>query len=215
MMKSILIIDDHDIVRYGLQIIINASKTCRVVDIQSSLSSGVAAIARLEPDLVLCDMSLEDSRGLETVRAVVKAQAHRPVLMLSMHDEMIYAEQTLALGVKGYLMKERAQEHVMQAIDTILQGNIWVSAQVNAYLLNRMMRRSHRAGATSPAGRVSSLSQRELQVLEKIGAGKSSKEIAFEFGLSSRTVDTHRANIKKKLALKSSSDIVTFALSRM
>lgn len=217
-MKTILVIDDHDIVRFGLQTLIEAARSYRVVDTQPSLAFGLQAIARLKPDLVVCDMSLVDSRGLDTVRAVVAAQSPRPVLMLSMHDEMIYAEQTLTLGVRGYLMKERAQEHLLQAIQTTLSGSVWVSPQVNNYLLNRLMKRGNRqdaASAASPARQVASLSQRELEVLEKIGKGKTTKEIAFEFSLSPRTVDIHRASIKKKLELKSGAEVLSFAISRL
>lgn len=217
-MKTILIIDDHDIVRFGLQTLIDVSREYRVVDTQPSLTSGLQAIARLKPDLVVCDMSLDDSKGLDTVRAVVAAQSPRPVLMLSMHDEMIYAEQTLTLGVKGYLMKERAQEHLLQAVETTLAGGVWVSRQVTNYLLNRLMKRGNRqdpASPGSPARQVASLSQRELEVLEKIGKGRTTKEIAFEFGLSPRTVDIHRASIKKKLELKSGAEVLTFAISRL
>ncbi|MBC7649573.1 MAG: response regulator transcription factor [Vitreoscilla sp.] len=212
---TILVIDDHGIVRFGLQTLIDTFPTCRVVDSRASLQEGVAAIERYKPDLVVCDMSLGDSKGLETVRAVVKAQNPRPVLMLSMHDEIIYAEQTLAMGVKGYLMKEHAQAYVQQAIDTILRGEIWVSTQVSTYLLNRMMRRTGNASNTRLPGDVCGLSKRELEVLEKIGAGKTTKEIAFELGLSPRTVDIHRSNIKKKLGFKRSAEIMAFAVSRM
>ena len=215
MIKNILLIDDHDIIRFGLQTLIDKSGTCRVIDSQGSLTKGVAAIERLQPDLVVCDMSMDDSKGLNTVRAVVKAQSPRPVLLLSMHDEMIYAEQTLALGAKGYLMKENAHEHLMQAINTTLAGNVWVSAEVNTYLLNRLMTRNRSLSAARSSGQVNRLSQRELEVLEKIGAGKTTKQIAHDLDLSPRTVDIHRANIKKKLELKSSVEIVAFALSRM
>ena len=215
MIKNILLIDDHEIIRFGLQTLIEKSGTCRVIDSQSNLANGVAAIERLAPDLVVCDMSMDDSKGLNTVRAVVKAQSPRPVLLLSMHDEMIYAEQTLALGAKGYLMKENAYEHLMQAINTTLAGNVWVSAVVNTYLLNRLMRRNKNLNAAWPAVQVGRLSQRELEVLEKIGAGKTTKQIAHDLDLSPRTVDIHRASIKKKLELKSSVEIVAFALSRM
>ena len=215
MIKNILLIDDHEIIRFGLQTLIEKSGTCRVIDSQGNLANGVAAIERLAPDLVVCDMSMDDSKGLNTVRAVVKAQSPRPVLLLSMHDEMIYAEQTLALGAKGYLMKENAYEHLMQAINTTLAGNVWVSAVVNTYLLNRLMRRNKNLNAAWPAVQVGRLSQRELEVLEKIGAGKTTKQIAHDLDLSPRTVDIHRASIKKKLELKSSVEIVAFALSRM
>ena len=214
-MKTILIIDDHDIVRFGLQTLIDNSGTCRVVDSQDSLAKGVAAIARRLPDLVVCDMSMDDSKGLNTVRAVVQAQAPRPVLLLSMHDEMIYAEQTLALGAHGYLMKENAHEYLMQAINTTLSGDVWVSAEVKTYLLNRLMTRRTSQSAVKPSSNVSHLSQRELEVLEKIGSGKTTKQIAYDLELSPRTVDIHRANIKKKLALKTSAEIVAFAMSRM
>lgn len=213
-MKTILLIDDHDIVRFGLQTLIDKSGTCQVVGSQGSLAKGVAAIERLQPDLVVCDMSMDDSKGLSTVRAVVQAQAPRPVLLLSMHDEMIYAEQTLALGASGYLMKENAHEHLMQAIDATLSGDVWVSAEVRTYLLNRLMTRRTSQSAAKPSGNVSQLSQRELEVLEKIGAGRTTKQIAHDLELSPRTVDIHRANIKKKLGLKTSAEIVLFAMSR-
>lgn len=213
-MKKILLIDDHDILRFGLKTLIDTSANFRVVDTQGSMAGGIDAIKRLQPDLVVCDLSLEDSKGLSTVRSVVQAQGPRPVLILSMHDEMIYAEQSLALGVRGYLMKDRAQECVIQAIETIFRGNCWVSPQVNAYLLNRMLKRNNRLGASLLTGHISSLSPRELLVLEKIGKGKTTKEIAIDLGLSPRTVDIHRANIKKKLALKSSAEVVAFAIAR-
>ena len=215
MTKNILLIDDHEIIRFGLQTLIDKSGTCRVVDSQGSLATGVVAIKRLAPDLVVCDMSMDDSKGLNTVREVVKAQSPRPVLLLSMHDEMIYAEQTVALGAKGYLMKENAHELLMQAIDTILAGNVWVSADVNTYLLNRLTPRDRSPNAVQPAVEVGRLSQRELEVLEKIGAAKTTKQIAHDLNLSPRTVDVHRANIKKKLDLKTSVEIVAFAVTRV
>lgn len=211
-MKTVLIVDDHDIVRFGLKTLIDTSPICRVVDTTSSLAKGLAAIERLKPDLVVCDMSMDDSKGLNTVRAVVLAQSPRPVLVLSMHDEMIYAEQSLALGARGYLMKERAQEYVLAAIDAIFKGDCWVSPQVTAHLLNRLLKRNS-VNATPPLGQLRGLSQRELMVLEKIGGGKTTKEIAQEFNLSPRTVDIHRANIKKKLALKTGAEMVAFAIS--
>jgi len=213
-MNKILIIDDHDIVRFALQTLINTCQTYQVLDAQSSMAAGLAFIQRFKPDLVVCDMSLRDSKGMDTMRTVVEAQSPRPVLMLSMHDEMIYAEQALALGAKGYLMKERAQEFLLRAIDKLLDGDVWVSPQVTTYLLNGLMKRKSRQFDVQPVKQVNHLSQREIEVLEKIGAGKTTKEIAYDFGLSPRTVDIHRANIKKKLNLRSSAEIIAFALSR-
>ena len=213
-MKKILLIDDHDILRFGLQTLIDTSPLFRVVDTQRSMTAGLAAIKQHKPDLVVCDLSLDDSKGLSTVKAVVEAQSPLPVLILSMHDEMLYAEQSLALGVRGYLMKDRAQESVLQAIETIFSGNCWVSPQVNAYLLNRILKRNSRLSASLLIGHISSLSPRELVVLEWIGKGSTTKEIAGNLSLSPRTVDIHRANIKKKLALKSSAEVVAFAIAK-
>ena len=103
----------------------------------------------------------------------------------------------------------------MQAVHMTLNGNVWVSAEVSTYLLNRLMKRRNSQSAALPAAQASHLSQRELEVLEKIGAGKTTKQIAFDLALSPRTVDIHRANIKKKLGLKTSAEIVSFAMSRM
>ena len=213
-MKKILIIDDHDIMRVALRTLIDTCAMCRVHDAQASLASGLASIARHRPDLVVCDMSLGDSKGLATMRAVIQAQDPRPVLMLSMHDEMIYAEQALSLGARGYLMKDRAQEFLLQAIDKLLDGDVWVSPVVTTYLLNRTMKRKSQMTDSERHKTVGHLSQREIEVLEQLGAGKATKEIARDFGLSPRTVDIHRANIKKKLGLKNSAEVLTFALSR-
>ena len=111
-------------------------------------------------------------------------------------------------------MKDRAQESVLSAIETIFSGNCWVSPQVNAYLLNRMLKRNSRLSASLLIGHISSLSPRELVVLEWIGKGSTTKEIAGNLSLSPRTVDIHRANIKKKLALKSSAEVVAFAIAK-
>lgn len=214
-MKKIIVIDDHDIVRFGLKTLIEASRCGSVVDTANSLKSGLAVVARHKPDLVICDMSMDDSKGLDTVRAIVGAQEGRHVLVISMHDELIYAEQTLSLGVKGYLMKEHAEEHLIPAILRILEGNTWVSPEVTTNLLNRLMKRARIPENATTAGHLKSLSQRELEVLEKIALGKTTKEIAFEMDLSPRTVDIHRSNIKKKLSLKSSAEMMAFAMTRL
>lgn len=213
-MKTILIIDDHDIVRFGLQMLIQTSKRFDVVATESKLASGLGSIGRLKPDLVICDMSMEDSKGMGTVRAVIAAQNERSVLIVSMHDEKIYAEQALAAGAKGYLMKEHTQEHILQAIQTILDGNIWVSPSASSHLLNRLTKRNRNAASSSTAVRLADLSRRELEVLEKIGKGKTTKQIAFELTLSPRTVDIHRANLRSKLELKSTAEIMAFAMTR-
>ena len=214
-MKSVFILDDHDIVRFGLETLIASYTSLQLVGSASSLAMGLRRIADMQPDLVISDMSLGDCKGLNTVSAVVEAQAPRPVLIVSMHDELIYAEQALALGAKGYLMKESAHAMMAPAAFAVLRGETWVSPKVSSRILNRLMKRSPVASQQEGAATGIPLSTREVQVLEKLGGGKTTKQIAFDLGLSSRTVDVHRANIKKKLGLKSGSELIAYAITRM
>ncbi len=213
-MKSVFILDDHDIVRFGLEVLIGGHEPLKLVGSASGLATALSRINDLKPDLVISDMSVGDSNGLDTITAVVAAQSPRPVLIVSMHDELIYAEQALALGAKGYLMKEYAHAMMAPAAFALLRGETWVSSKVSSRLLNRLMKRSQNTGqyGTVPGN---PLSTREVQVLEKLGFGKTTKEIAFELGLSARTIDVHRASIKKKLGLKSGSELIAFAINRM
>jgi DNA-binding NarL/FixJ family response regulator len=214
--KSVFIVDDHDIVRYGLETLLNARAALEVVGTAVSLQSAQAALEKIKPDLLITDMSLPDSQGLDTVRAMVLAQAPRPVLVLSMHDELIYAERVLSMGAQGYLMKEKAHEMVVQAAQTLLAGERWVSPKVSAQLLNRIATsRTHRRSESARTAWLSLMSLREVQVLERVGRGQTTKEIAYALDLSPRTVDVHRANIKKKLGLRSGAEVVAFAISRL
>lgn len=212
--NSVLVIDDHDIIRFGLEALVSGSPHLKLAGSAATLEDGLEAIARLKPALVLADLSLTDSKGLDTVRQVVEAQAGRATLIVSMHDEAIYGEQVLALGAQGYLMKERAHALVIPAALAVLRGETWISPTLNARLIKQMMRRSRGPGAAAPAGDTQPLSQRELEVLELLAQGKTTKEIAFELDLSVRTVDVHRASMKKKLGFRSGAQLVAFALSR-
>lgn len=215
---SVVIIDDHDIVRFGLGTLIGFCKALRLVGSAPTLAEGLRLISQHQPDLVISDLSLEDSKGLDTLRAVVQAQAPRAVLVISMHDEMLYGEQVLALGARGYVMKENAHAVTEQAALAVLRGETWISPELNARLLNRLLQRSRPAplGDPSPSRTDASqaLSTRELEVLEVLRTGKTTKEIAFQLGLSARTVDIHRANIKRKLGLRSGAELIAYALSR-
>jgi DNA-binding NarL/FixJ family response regulator len=216
-MKSIFIVDDHDIVRFGLEVLLKSNPGFSVLGYAATVQAACSAIAHWQPDLLITDMSLPDSHGLDTVRAMVKAQTPRPVLVVSMHDELIYAEQVLGLGAQGYLMKEKAQALVVHAANELLQGNRWVSPQVSAQLLNRMVssRLRRPTGDFARSAPQALMSLREVEVLEKIGRGKTTKEIAYSLELSARTVDVHRASIKKKLGLRSGAEVVAFAVSRL
>jgi DNA-binding NarL/FixJ family response regulator len=208
-MRSIFIMDDHDIVRFGLSALLSSNPELTVIGEAANLGDGLKGIAQFRPDLVLSDMSMDDTRGLDTVRSVVAAQGSRHVLIISMHDEVIFAEQVVALGARGYLMKEKAQQHLLAAVQAVLDGQIWVSPVISALLLNRIKPR------ISPQEDVANvkLSARELEVLQRLSVGRTTKQVAFELGISARTVDIHRASMKKKLGLQSGAELISWAAS--
>ena len=213
-MHSVLLIDDHDIVRLGLETLLLRAPQLRVVGAAASLREGLVLIERLRPALVVSDMGLGDSSGLETVRALAQAQHDRHLLVVSMQDEMMYGEQALALGADGYLMKDCVQDHLLHAVRTILEGGNWLSPRLNARLVNRHLRRNPAARKVA-TGAAADLSLRELQVLELLRSGRTTKQIAAELHLSARTVDIHRANLKRKLGLRSGAELIAFASSRL
>lgn len=212
-MHSVLIIDDHDIVRLGLEVLLQRLPQVRLVGSAGTLREALAAIERLRPDLVISDMGLGDASGLDTVQALAQAQGGRRLLIVTMQDEMLYGEQALAAGAGGYMMKDAVQAHFTEAVQTLLAGGTWTSPQLQARLVNRFLRRNH--AARRQADPEAALSARELQVLELLRTGRTTKEIARTLALSARTVDIHRANLKKKLGLRSGAELIAFASSRL
>lgn len=212
-MKSVLIIDDHDIVRLGLETLLLRCPQVRLAGSAHNLFDGLAQIERLCPDLVISDMGLDDSSGLDTVQALARAQGPRALLVVTMRDEMLYGEQALALGARGYLMKDSVQAHLVPAVLTVLHGGTWTSPRLRIRLVNRHLTRN--LAARPPPAAEAALSVRELQVLELLRTGKTTKEIAQALRLSTRTVDIHRANMKKKLGLRNGAELIAFASSRL
>ena len=213
-MHTVFIIDDHDIVRFGLSALLSAWPDLKLVGEAANLQSGLLGIAQHQPDLVISDLSMDDSKGLDTVRGVVAAQGGRAVLIISMHDELIYAEQVVALGARGYLMKEHALQFALGAVLAVLDGQMWVSPAVSAQMLSRLSPQAN-THTNIPANISNAkLSIRELEVLEKLSLGKTTKEAAFELDISARTVDIHRASLKKKLGLKSGAELISWAASK-
>lgn len=210
MSHTVLIVDDHDIVRFGLETLIGATPELKLVGAASSARQALDLIAQRRPDLVITDMTLGDSKGLDTVRSILDAQAPRKVLVMSMHDEMLYGEPVLGMGASGYVMKEQAHMDMMPAIRAVLRGETWVSHRLNAKILNRALQRASPAAVDSSA----SLTRRELEVLEQLRAGKTTKEIASKLNLSARTVDVHRASIKRKLGLRTGVELVVYATTK-
>ncbi len=206
--KTVLIIDDHDIVRFGTEMLINGTTDMRVAGVAASLHEGLALIVAHSPDLVVTDMGTGDSQGLDTVRKVIAAQSPRATIVVSMQDEMLYGEPVMSMGALAYVMKETAYTTLLPACRAALAGEAWASPALAARLLRRSLR--HVPGQT-PAH---TLTHRELDVLELLKTGRTTKEIASHLGLSVRTVDIHRSNIKRKLGLRTGAELIAYASNR-
>jgi DNA-binding NarL/FixJ family response regulator len=206
--KRILIVDDHPMMRQGLAQLIGAEADLAVCGEAENAGSALDAISTLKPDLVLADISLPGKNGLELIKDFQAMQPGVPVLVISMHDESLFAERVLRVGGRGYVMKQEGGKKLMQAIRQVLEGKIYVSEKISAGILETLSGRS--AGTEgSPMGK---LTDRELEIFQLIGQGKGTRDIAGKLHLSVKTVDVHRANIKSKLKLSSATEVVRFAV---
>jgi DNA-binding NarL/FixJ family response regulator len=206
--KRILIIDDHAIVRQGLVHLINQEKDFTVCGDVDDALKGMAAIDRLKPDLVMVDISLPGMNGIEFIKNAKARNPDLPVLVLSMHDESLYAERSLRAGALGYVMKGAKSGEIMAALRKALRGEIYTSAKVGMALLQKSLGNQ----PTQSVSLVSVLSDRELEVFELIGKGKTTREIAGVLNLSIKTVDSHRMHIKEKLGITTATELVRHAV---
>lgn len=206
--SRILIIDDHPIVRKGLVQLLAQEPDLAVCGEAACVREARAGLERLRPDAVILDLSLRDSDGLELIKEIRAKYDQMPVLVLSMHDETIYAERLLSAGANGYIMKQAAGDQLIAALRRVLAGGIYVSERIGASMIERFA--AVRKHVTDPIER---LSNREVQVLNLIGRGKSTREIASDLSLSVKTIESHRQRIKKKLSLDSSPRLVQFAVN--
>jgi DNA-binding NarL/FixJ family response regulator len=207
--SRILLVDDHPIVREGLAQFINNEADLTVCCMASGAGEAMELVRTETPDLVVADLSLSGKPGLELVKDLAAMYPSLPVLVLSIHDEMLWAERVLRAGAEGYIMKSQTTAAIVGAIRHILTGGIWVSEAVNAVLLQKQIR-NRKPSQGSP---LDQLSDRELEVFLAIGRGMSMKEIAGVLHLSSKTVDVHRDHIRDKLRVKSSTELIRLAVS--
>jgi DNA-binding NarL/FixJ family response regulator len=203
----ILLVDDHAVVRYGIAQLINRERDLIVCGEEEEASKALSAISSLNPDLVIADVSLKDSSGLELMRNIKAQFPKLPVLVVSAHDENIYAEIAFRAGALGYLMKDGALERILTAIRRVLSGAIYVSDALGARMLQQQIR-GHTDINQSP---VQGLSDREMEVFQLIGQWKKTREIAEELHLSIKTIEYYREQIKRKLNLKSASELTHYA----
>jgi DNA-binding NarL/FixJ family response regulator len=204
----IYVVDDHPVVRSGLADIINQELDMLVAGEAESAEDALRDIPRVGPHLVIVDLTLKEASGLELIKALKIRHPGMLVLVLSMHDESVFAERALRAGARGYLMKNSMMGEIQGAIRQVLDGKVYLSAAMTQRMME-VVSKGKSAGADSPLGR---LSDRELEVFEMIGRGLGTTEIARKLHLSVKTIDTHRASIRDKLGLKDAKQIVHHAV---
>jgi DNA-binding NarL/FixJ family response regulator len=207
--RRVLIVDDHPIVRQGLRRIMENEEDLIVCGEAETARDARTAIKELNPDVMIADLSLKQSDGIELVRDVRAHYPQMPILVLSMHDETIYAERMLSAGANGYIMKQAASELFLLALRRVLDGGIYVSEAVG----NNMIQKFAAGGAYISANPIDRLSNRELQILHMIGKGMSTRETAESLNLSIKTVESHRQRIKRKLNLNTGTQLVQYAVN--
>lgn len=209
MRRKVFIVDDHPIVREGLAQLINREPDLAVCGEAAEMQGALQRIPELTPDILIVDISLNGPDGLDLVKSIHSQDPSLPVLILSMHDESIYAERALRAGAKGYIMKGEATEKVLIALRRILNREIYVSPRI----ANRMLQYFVNGGPNRLKGAsVDDLSDRELQVLRRIGSGDTTRQIAERLHLSVKTVESYQAHLKEKLSLRNSRELVQYAV---
>jgi DNA-binding NarL/FixJ family response regulator len=203
---TILLVDDHPIVRQGLTQLINQEPDMAVCAQAEDANGAFHAIATHRPDVVVLDISLNGPDGLAVLKDIRLSYTTLPVLILSMHDESLYAERVLRAGANGYIMKQEATERVLEAIRRIRAGEVYVSDRIAKQILRQVVRRS--APGKSP---MEALTDRELAVFRLLGKGRGTREIADDLHVSVKTVESYQAHIKEKLSLKNARELVQHA----
>ncbi len=206
--RRILLVDDHPFMRAGLGQLIDCQPDLVVGGEAGNPAEALQALARQRPDLILTDLTMPGRSGLEFIKDLRAAHPEVPILVVSMHDEAVYAERALRAGARGYIMKEAGGENLLGAIRQVLRGEVYVSHKMSARILEAVSSRRPR-GSSSP---IEQLTDREFEVFQLIGQGKGTREIAAELHLSPKTVDVHRSHLKEKLGLADSTALIRHAV---
>lgn len=202
--SCVMLVDDHPIVRSGMAGLIEQTGAVGSFVGVDSPQEALEAIPSVQPDLVIVDIHFPDANGLDLVKKLGEVRPDLAVLVVSMHDEMLYAARALALGARGYVMKHEAVHVLEDAVLRLLDGGIWMSERMAAHLAKQN---------STQATPVGSLSDRELEVFMLIGQGLSTREIAERTERSVKTIETYRARIKKKLGLQTAAELMHYAVS--
>ena len=205
---GVLIVDDHPLLRKGVSELIDQERDLIVVGEAEDAFKAINAIEESKPDIALIDISLGDTNGIELLKNIKVHFPKLKLLVLSMHDESVYAYRALRAGASGYIMKQEGTEKVLLALRKVLQGEVYLSERLGNRLLHTLV-----DGRPSPtASPVESLSDRELEVFSSIGQGHGTRAIAEKLHLSIKTIETHRAHIKDKLKLQNATELVHHAI---
>ncbi len=205
--SRVLIVDDHPLTRAGLVYTINREPDLTVCGEAENAAQTLKLLEVTHPDLLLLDLTLPGKSGLELIKDVKAMYPDIPILVISMQDEALYADRVLRAGASGYITKNEKSEKLMGAVRHVLRGKIYVSEKMSAHILEMFSGR-HNAAERSA---IEQLSDREFEVFELLGEGLSAHEIGKRLHLSAKTVDAHRANIKKKVKIKSGSELISYA----
>jgi len=205
--NKIVLVDDHPIVLQGLSELIDQQEDLVVCRKTENAAEALEAIQELNPDLVIVDLTLKDCHGLELIEAIRLRWSDLFILVLSMHDESLFAERCLRAGARGYIMKQEGTDKLISAIYQVLAGKVYISEKVSEKLLKSFID----GQPIAEAGSIESLSDREIQVFQLLGQGLTTQKIAKSLHLSVSTVDSHRGNIKKKLKLKNAIELLQHA----
>ncbi len=205
--KRILVVDDHSMIREGLSLSINQEPDLHVCCTANDGESAIDAVAGCKPDLVMTDISLPGKSGLDLVKDVKAMYPDLPVVVYSMHDESLFAERVLRAGAAGYITKDLSRPKLLQAIRTVLKGEIYISEKTSALMVKTFLGHKKTGDGTA----VSRLSDREFDIFRLTGQGLSTEQIANRLHVSTKTVETHRSHIKEKLQIAKAQELTAFA----
>ena len=205
---QVLIVDDHPVVRDGLTTIINHERDLNVCGEAEDAHEALKAATELEPDVLVVDISLKNSDGIELTKTIKTKYPKLPIVVLSIHDESVYAERALRAGARAFLMKDAVSENIVKAIRTVLSGEIYVSNTISKKFLHEVA--GDKTGTTKTP--IENLSDREFEIFRLIAEGHRASQIAKKLHLSVKTVDTYRGRLKEKLNLDSANELLQYAI---
>jgi DNA-binding NarL/FixJ family response regulator len=204
----VMLVDDHPLMRQGMKTLIEQHKRFEVCGEADNAPRALELVAKLQPDLAVVDISLQSTNGIELTKGLRGLCPTMQVLIISMHDENVYAERALRAGAMGYVMKHEAGDKIIAAMEQILEGEVHLSDRVKSRMLHRFVQ--HRADVLiSP---MEKLSDREMEVFQLLGNGYGTREIANLLNLSVKTIDSYREHLKEKLGLPTGNDLVRHAI---